>query len=73
MLILAFNEIMDQIAMANNVNWYSHMLTRIVMFWGALCFEIDCQRRQRVIWKKPFEVQCMKVCLNREDALCQSI
>ena len=48
MLILGLNETMDQLAMANRVHWYGHVLRREdghFLKW-ALDFEVDGQRKK---------------------------
>ena len=39
-LMLSLNETADQLAMANSVCWYGHVLRR------ALDFEVECQRKK---------------------------
>ena len=38
--MLGLNETIDQLAMANNVPWYGHLLRR------ALDFDVECQRKK---------------------------
>ena len=44
MLMLGLNETIDQLAMANSVHWYCHVLRR------ALYFEVEDQRKKG--WQK---------------------
>ena len=48
MFMLGFNETTDQLAMANSVHWYGHVLRREdghVLRW-ALDFEVEGQRKK---------------------------
>ena len=48
-MMLGLNETIDQLAMANSVHWYGHVLRR------ALDFEVEGQRkleRSKRIWMK---------------------
>ena len=68
--ILGLNEIIDQLAMANSICLYGHVLRR------ALYFEVDGQRkngRPKWTWKKQVEEESVKVGLRREDAFCRSM
>ena len=38
MLVLGLNETMDQLAMANSVSWYAHVLRREDGLWGGIIF-----------------------------------
>ena len=63
------NETIDHLAMANSVHRYGHILRR------ALDFEVEGQRKKgrlKNTWKKQVDEKSMKVCLRREDTLCQS-
>ena len=65
--MLGLNEMINQLAMANSVPWYGHVLRR------ALDFEVESQRRkwrQKRTWKKQVEEESVKVGLRREDVLC---
>ena len=69
MLVLALDEVMYLLAMANSVHWYGHILRL------ALVFEVEGQRkkeRPKKTWKKQVEEESVKVGLRREDALCCS-
>ena len=57
MLMLGLNEIIDQLAMANSVRWYGHVLRREDghVLRRALDFEVECQwmkGRPKRKWKK---------------------
>ena len=74
---MSLYETIDQLAMANSVRWYGHVLRRehVHVLTGALDFEIEGQRRkgrQKRTWKRQGDGECTKVGLRREDALCQS-
>ena len=74
---LGLKETIDQLALANSVLWYGHVLRRedCHVLKRALDFEVECQRkkgRQKKTLKKQVEVESMKVGLRREDALCCS-
>ena len=78
MFMQGLNETIDQLAMANNVRWYGHVLRRedghILRM--ALDFEVEGQRkkgRPKRTWKKQVEEDSAKVGLRREDALCRSM
>ena len=65
----------DQLAMANSVRWYGHVLRREDghVLRRALDFEVDSQRkkgRSKRTWKRQVEEENMKVGMSREDALC---
>ena len=69
MLILGLNETMDQLDMANCVQWYGHVLRRedghVLRI--ALYFEVEGQRKKlwlRMTWKKQVEVESVKVGLS---------
>ena len=69
MFMLGLKETIDQLAMANSVRWYGHVLRR------ALDFEVEGERkkgRPKRTWKKQVEEESMKVDLRRIDALCHS-
>ena len=73
MFILGLNETIDQLAMANSVCWYGHVLKRenCHVLW-ALDFEVEGQRkkgRPKRTWKRKADEESMKVGLRREDAL----
>ena len=77
MFMLGLNEIMDQLAMANSVRWYGHVLRsedgHVKRM--ALDFEVEGQRkkgRPYRMWKKQIKEESMMVGLRREDAFCRS-
>ena len=75
MFILGLNEIIDELAMANSVRWYGHVLRREDghVLGMALYFEIYGQwnkGRLRRTWKKQVEEESVKVGLRMEDVLC---
>ena len=77
MLMLGFKETIDQLAMANSVHWYGHVLRREDghVLRRALDIEVEGQGkkgRPKRMWKKQVEEEGMKVGLRREDALCCS-
>ena len=68
-------EVIDQLAMANSVRCYGHVLRREDdhVLRKALDFEVDGQMkkgRSKRTWKKQIEVESVKVGLRREDAPC---
>ena len=73
--MLGLNEAMDQLAMANSIHWYDHVLK---MEDGhvsrrALHFEVEGHRKKgrlKKTWKKKVEEESVKVGLSGEDALC---
>ena len=62
LFMLGLNETIDQLAMANSVRWYGHVLRR----------EDGKKGRLRRTWKKQVEEESVKVCLRREDTLYRS-
>ena len=77
MLMQGLKETIDQLAMANSVCWYGHVLRRedCHVLRRALDFEVEGQRkkgRPKRTWKKQVEEKSMKIGLRREDALCRS-
>ena len=78
MFILCLKETIDQLAMANSVRWYGHVLRREDghVLRRALDFEVEGQRKQlrpKRTWIKQVEEESMKVGLRRVDALCRSM
>ena len=78
MVMLGLIETMDQLAMANSVRWYGHVLRRVYghVLGRALYFEVEGQREEVEVkgtWKKQVEEESIKVGLRREDALCRSL
>ena len=66
---------MDQLAMANIVRWYGHVLQRVddLIFRRALDFVVDGQGNKdklKRMWKQQVEDDGVKVGLRRVDALC---
>ena len=73
--MLGLNETIDQLAMANSVRWYGHVLRRQDghVFRRALDFEVEGQRKNGMLkraWKKQVEEESANVGLRREDAIC---
>ena len=82
MFMLGLSKIIDQLAMANSVRWYGHVLRREdghvlrredghVL--RILDFEAEGQRKKgwpKRTWKRQVEEESMKIGLRREDALC---
>ena len=77
MFMLGLKETADQLAMANIVHWYGHVLRREDghVLGRSLDFEVEGQRkkgRPKRAWKRQVEEESMKVGLGREDACCRS-
>ena len=75
MLMLGLNETIDQLAMANSVHWYCHVLRRVDghVLRRALDFEVKGQRkkgRPKRTCKKQVEEESVKVCLRMENPVC---
>ena len=75
MLMLCLNEIIDQLAIANSVCWYGHMLRREDghVLRRTLDLEVEGERKKRRpkrTWKKHVEEESLNVGLRREDAFC---
>ena len=77
MFMLGLKETIDQLAMANSVRWYGHVLRiedgRILRM--ALDFEVECQRkkgRPKRTWKMQVEEESMNFGLRWRDAFCRS-
>ena len=74
--MLGLKETLDQLAVANSVRWYGHVLRREDghVLRRALYFEAECQRKKRRPKRngKKVEEESMKVGLRRNDALCCS-
>ena len=75
-IMLGLNETIDQLAMANSVRWYGHVLRREDghVLRRALDFEVEGQRkkaRSKMTWKKQVMEESVKVSLSMEDALCR--
>ena len=76
--MLGLNETIDQLAMANRVRWYGHVMRREDghVLRRALDFQAEGQRRKGKLkwtWVKQVEEESLKVDLRREDALCRSM
>ena len=73
MFMLGWNETIQQLAMANSVRWYGHVLRREGhVLKRALDFEVERQGkkgRPKNIGKKQVEEERVKVGLRKEDAL----
>ena len=72
MFMLGLNESIDQLAMANNVRLYGHVLRREDghVLRSALDFEVEGQRRKGR--KEQVEEDSVKVGFRREDVFCRS-
>jgi len=71
--MLELNETLDQMAIANGVRWFGHVLRRNEndVLREVLQFEVDGRRgrgRPRNTWKKQIEKEMQKAGLKREDA-----
>ena len=72
--MLGLKETIDQLATANGVRWYGHVLRRDddSVLRVALNLEVSGKRkggRQRKIWKKQVKEETKKIGLKKEDAL----
>ena len=70
---LGLRERVEQLAKANGVRWYGHVLRREKddVLRRALAFEVDGVRRRgrpKKTWKKQVEEDIKKIKLNKEDA-----
>ena len=77
MFMLGLKETIDQLAVANSVRCYGHVLRREDghVLRRALDFEVEGQRTKenpKRTWKKQVEKESMKVGLRREDVLFRS-
>ena len=77
MLMLGMNETIDQLAMANSVHWYGHVLRReddhIVR--RALGLKVEGQKKKRRLKKtrkKQDEEDSEKAEMRRGDTVCRS-
>ena len=73
--MLGLVETIDQLAMADSVHWYGHVLRREDghVLRRAFDFEIEGQRKKgrlRRRWMKQVEEESVKVGLRKEDTLC---
>ena len=76
LLMLGFNETIDQLAMANSVHWYGDVLRREDghVLRRALDYEVEGQRKKgrlKRTWERQVEEESVTVGLRREDALCR--
>ena len=76
-LMLGLTEAIDQLATANSLRWYGHVLRRedVRVMRMALDFVVEGQRKKgrlKRTWKKQVEEESVKVGLRREAVLCQS-
>ena len=74
MEMLGLEGTVDQLAKANAVQWYGHVLRRDDdhVLRKALNFEVMCPRkrgRPKMMWKKQVEEEIKKIGLKKEDAL----
>ena len=74
MLVLSLNETIDQLAMANSVSWYGHVLRREDghVLRKALDYEVDVQRKKwrlKKTWKKLVEEESVNVDLSSEKSM----
>ena len=72
--MLGLNETMHQLAMANSVRWYAHVLRRVDghVLRRTLHFDIDGQRnkgRPERTWRKQAEEEIVNFGFSRDDAL----
>ena len=77
MVMLGLKETLDNLAKANGVHWYGHVLRREAddILRKALCFKVEGQRRRgqlRKTWKNQVEDDIRKIGLKKEDALNRS-
>ena len=75
MSMFGLSETIDQLAMANSVRWYGHVLRREGghVMRRALDIEVEGQRkkgRPKRTWKKQVEEESVKVGLRSEDVVC---
>ena len=75
--MLGLHETIDQLAMANSVQWYGHVLRRENghVLRRSLDFEVDGHRKKgrlKRTWKRQVVEESVKFGLRREDALCRS-
>ena len=77
MFMLGLSEDMDQLAMANSVCWYGHVL-RIedgYVLRRSLDFEVEGQRkkgRSKSTWRKQAEEESVNAGLRSKNAFCRS-
>ena len=75
MFMLCLSSAIDELAMANSVCWYGHVLRREDhhVLRRALDFKVESQRkigRPRKTRKRQEDEGSVKIGLRREDALC---
>ena len=73
--MFSLSETIDQLAMADNVRLYGHVLRREDghVLRRALDFEVEGERkkgRSKRTWKKQVEEESLKIGLRREVELC---
>ena len=73
--MLGLNVSMDELAIANIVRLYGHVLRREdgYVLIRALDFQVEVQRKKvrlKRTWKKQVEEESVEVGLRREDELC---
>ena len=78
MFMSGLSETIDQLATANSVRWYGHVLRREDgrVLRRALDFEVVGHRKKgrlKRTWKNQVEEESVKVCLRREDVLYWSM
>ena len=77
MFMFGLSETIDQLAMANSVRRYGHVLRRKDghVLRRALDFEVEGKRKKgrlKRTWEKLVEDESVMIGLCREDALCRS-
>ena len=73
-MLLGLSETIDQLAMANGVCWYGHVLRREDghVLRRALDFQVESQRKiERLKRTWLVKKESVQVCLRSEDALCR--
>ena len=73
MFMLGLNETIDQLAIANSVHWYSHVLRREDGHFLSRAFDFEVEGEAKEDVKKQVEEESVKDGLRREDALCWSM
>ena len=75
MFMFGLSATIDQLAIANSVRWYGHVLRREDrhVLRRAIDFKVESQRkigRPKRTWQKQEDEGSVKIDLRREDALC---
>ena len=71
--MLGFNETIDQLAMANSVHWYGHVLRRDDGHVLRRDVDVECHgKNERPKRKRQVEEESMQDGFIKKDALCQS-